>query len=542
MKNIPLGIEDFASLIKTSYYVDHTRLIEKIESFPETSSILLLRPRRFGKSLHLSMLKYFYESDSTSRNNLFEGLYVANNKELMTSKTKPTIMLRLKDLKANNYDDFLLELFTLINKEYQTANDKYGINNTLTNDKKIDEIALKNSIYQLMNFIYNKTHQKVVILIDEYDTPISYAYNNGYYDKAIEFMRVFYGKILKGNEYLDRAVVTGVIKIAKESLFSDTNNLIVDDGIMSIFDEPCAFSYEETKELLSYYDALEEYEKIIKWYGGYTFNNQNYVNPWSVLSYLLYNKRFATYWSSTASNSELSLLINNDSLDVIYNLFNTKETLPIDFNESINYQNFNSSSNTLMQFLRSTGYLTVKEFTLDNKMILKIPNEEINITFPNEVVNRYMKDNHRLVLYEAKKAMINGDEKALETIIKENLLNALSYYEFGNEKVYQIMMLTLASLIFTNHIVYPEVNAGEGRCDIMISPKNEKDYGAIIEIKSLKAKTSIERMNNSSLNALEQIKKHRYHEELIKRNACPIYAYGICFYKNNIVIKSEKLR
>lgn len=550
MRSIPLGIENFEILRKSCYYVDHTSLIREIERVAPTSAVLILRPRRFGKSLALSMLQCFYESDIEKKAELFSGLKISDDADLMNMPPRPVIALKMKDIKSASYASFLDDFAFLLKDEYQRLRKVYGsalqireMDAIVEGDKSED--TLKVAVYLLSKYLYELTGQRVYLLIDEYDTPISQAKANGYIDDAIRFFQFFYGKTLKGNDYVEKAVITGIVRIAKQSLFSGANNFLLDDGLQTAFQEPCGFSYEECKQLLDYYGALDNYDQIVSWYGGYRFGNVDIVNPWSVLSYLYYNKRLATYWVSTASNSELSSIFstNNVSVSSLSNMLHNETGAKVDLSENVNYQRIHATEDSFLLYLRNAGYLTLSSFTDDNGAILRIPNHEIKLSLPREVISHVLGESNERIraIYAFKEAFINGDEMALEKLIEEDLLSCFTYYEFGSEKAYQVMVLTLSSILFGESIVKSEVIAGEGRCDVLVSPMNEGSFGAVIEIKCLKSRTSKERLDICASSALNQILTHHYCDELKLRKAHPIKAYGFAFQGKRVSIARKTI-
>lgn len=550
MKSIPLGIENFEILRQSCYYVDHTSLIENVQRAAPTTAILILRPRRFGKSLALSMLQSFYEASPKKKRALFGDLEVGKNKTLMEMEPKPTITLKLKDIKSPTYESFLNDFAFLLKEEYLRQINIFGEALRFDDMERIingekGEDVLKTAVYLLAKRLNEISGQRVYLLIDEYDTPISQAKACGYFDELIRFFQFFYGKTLKGNDFIEKAVVTGIVRIAKQSLFSGANNFLLDDGLQTLFPEPCGFSYKECKELLDYYGVKDKFESIVSWYGGYRFGDTKVINPWSVLSFLYYNKRLSSYWVSTASNSELSTIFSegNVSLTSLTEMMRSDIGVKVDISENVNYQRIHATEDSFLLYLRSAGYLTLAEFSDDNGAILKIPNHEIELSLPREVIAHVTGDSYERIraIYSIKEAFLKGDENALEKLIQEQLLSSFSYYDFGSEKAYQVMVLTLASLLFGESIVKSEVNSGEGRCDILISPKNERGFGAIIEIKYLKSRTSLQRLQATSESALKQIISHRYYEELKERKANPIKAYGFAFQGKRVSIAKKTL-
>ena len=551
MKSIPLGVENFREVIQNSYYVDHTVFIEELERLTPTSAVLILRPRRFGKSLTLSMLRFFYESEPCDKEALFRGLKISKNKVLMSGEKKPVLHIKLKDLKPKDYASLNQGFFALIEEEYQRQRSIWGeglccplLDNLKTSG--LNESDLQSSLYELSKTLYVYTGQRVYLLIDEYDTPISNAKYYDYFDDAISFFRTLYGKALKGNDFIEKSVVTGILRIAKQSLFSETNNFVLDDGLQTAFTEPCGFTYSECADMLRYYGADESMDKVITWYGGYRFGDTLCVNPWSALSYLFYQRRFATYWVSSASNSELSTVFSAEKISIVSlnRLLGGVEKAKADIAENINYQQIDYSMDSFYLYLRAAGYLSLSEYTDDNGVILRIPNREIEITFPNEIIKRYAKglNDQRLLSSQIKQAFSSGDESMIQKLFEEELLPSFSYFDFGNEKSYQIMVLTLAALLFENSIIQSEAVVGDGRCDILIAPKNEGGYGAVLEIKYLKARTSQERLQKSAQGALKQVVDNKYCSWLIRGKANPIYAYGISFQGQRVAVSVQRIR
>ena len=551
MKSIPLGVENFGEVIQNSYYVDHTLFIEELERLTPTSAVLILRPRRFGKSLTLSMLRFFYESDKNDRDTLFDGLKISNNKKLMSGQKKPVLHIKLKDLKPKDYSSLIQGFYALIEEEYLRQRAIWGeqFHCSLLDAWKtsgFNEYDLQTSLYELSKALYNFTGKRVYLLIDEYDTPISNAKYHDYFDDAISFFRTLYGKALKGNDFIEKSVVTGILRIAKQSLFSETNNFVLDDGLQTAFTEPCGFTYAECADLLRYYGAEKSMDNVVTWYGGYRFGDTLCVNPWSVLSYLFYQKRFATYWVSSASNSELSTVFSADKISIVSlnRLLGGMEKAKADIAENINYQQIDYSMDSFYLYLRAAGYLSLSEYTEDNAAMMCIPNREIEITFPNEVIKRYTHglNDQRHLSSQIKQAFSSGDADLIQRLFEDELLPSFSYFDFGSEKSYQIMVLTLAALLFENSTVQSEAITGEGRCDILIAPKNEMDYGAVLEIKYLKARTSQERLQKSAQGALKQIADNRYCSWLIREKANPIYAYGISFQGQRVAVAVQRIK
>ena len=331
------------------------------------------------------------------------------------------------------------------------------------------------------------------------------------------------------------------MKFSKISLHSDLNNPIVDTGIETPFKERFAFSYDEVRSLLQYYGREKDFDIVTSWYGGFHYGDGVYANPWSVLSYLFYKGQAKPYWTSTASTGGLLKIVKGgmELIEPLQSLINEDGVFLANPTDSGDYGN--GSVESLYTFLLYSGYLAVKEYTGFGSVKISFPNIETRRIFTPVIIERFEGQSNTTTLLQCAESFYRGDKEMIEKIFR-TLLSSFSYFEFSSEEAYKVMVLTLTYLMFQRHIVKAEVNAGIGRCDIMISPINENDYGAIIEIKHLKTRTTDERLRSSADSALRQIKTHDYHEELCQRKCKTIYAFGMSFYKKSIAVSKEKLK
>lgn len=554
MKKLPLGIENFPEIAKDCYYVDKTLVIRDILQLPKTSVLLFTRPRRFGKSLLLSMIQTFFEKSSTDPDVYFHFLKIAKeNPKIYNQRGQyPVISLSFKDDYGTSFEEILSRSKHILALEYARHEDILGSDLLSDQERKyfqgiesenLDAVNTSYAISALLMMLEKCEKQKPILLIDEYDTPIQSAYENGFYKEAIDFFKPLYGQALKGNRSLSYSIITGVLEIAKESLFSGLNNLNVSTILDDSHDDLLGFTLEETRELLKYFSLDDKLDEVKKWYGGYTFGQKEIINPWSVLKYIE-SRKFAPYWVNTSSNSILGTLIINEDLtlgDTLSRLLSGERANAL-INSSFTYSDIKNNRGVLLSFLAFLGYLSARSSSVYGIYSLSIPNEEILLIFQNEIISRLYQDNGADLIIDFSKAFQTGDEKEIERLLKTTLLSSLSYYDFNYEKTYQIMILTLLTLTFENAEVKSEVNSGEGRCDILVIPKNRSRTGLVIEIRYLKQRTSEARLKASSEAALNQIMKKDYPEELKKDGINHVLCYGISFARKNVSISSKKIK
>ncbi len=550
MKNITLGVEDYLSALD-SYFVDKTLLIKEIIDYANNKSWLITRPRRFGKSLALSMIYYFF----TNKGN-YE--YAFKNKKISKYTDKyftylnkyPVIRLNMKNISADNSETLIRQTIKLISGLYR---DYYELVNSdklfeieknnfmnIANEKYDDPYMYSLALKDLSFYLNRHYNQKVIILIDEYDAPIQIAYENGFYDEIIQFYKNLYSSSLKGNDSIYFSLITGVLEISKESLFSGLNNLntfsIVDDNLIEYF----GFTESETIELFKHYNLEYNKEKIKNWYGGFGTKNTEIYNPWSILSYIE-NEFYSTFWVNTGENSLILNIINNLGIsieDITEYLNNDNKTFI--FDKAISYKDLNTID-ALLSFLVQTGYLTAKR-VIDNNYTINIPNYEIKSIFEKEIINRNKTNLSIDLALNLKSAIINKEEDKISKIIENYILESFSYFELINKKDYQILIVAILAALFDEYIVKSEVNNKNGRCDIMISPKHSKALGIIIELKKYKGIISNNVLDQHALNAIKQIKEKKYYQELIDRNCDEIILYGFVFDNKKLKIKNDTIK
>ena len=545
MKPIGIGIDDFREIILTnSFYVDKTKFIEELEK--DTSKVqLITRPRRFGKTLNMSMLKYFYNIENRDENRkLFSNLYIEKSPIFSEQGKYPIIFISFKDIKADNLD----RMYSELRRNFSELFDNYKFLR-----KNLDERAIEifdsiwkekiganysNSLKFLCKCLYEYYNQEVILLIDEYDTPIISAYEYGYYDKIKTFFTTMYGSALKGNLSLKKAVVTGIMRISKENIFSGLNNIKVNSILESSFSQYFGLTEEEVEQSLRDYGIEYKLEEIQTWYNGYNFGGTRVYNPFSITSYLD-SKKIMPYWVNTSSNTLINKILkeaNNSIFKELSKLFQggvIEKTIDI-------YSNFNELRNTeqIWYLLTNAGYLTpVKEIDYD-KYSLKIPNEEVHYFFERYFIKSFLggRDDFDSVL----RYFLDGDFENFSYELEKILLTNVSCFDFSanaDEGYYHVFILGMMLALRREYYVRSNKEAGRGRFDLVLEPKDKRKNGFVIEFKAPNSEKSLEK---ESEEALSQIIKNRYDVELRERGIENIYYVGMAFYKRDFKLVWKK--
>jgi hypothetical protein len=549
-KKISLGISDFKKFVELdSYLVDKSLLIKDV--IKDTNQIILLpRPRRFGKTLNISMLKYFFEhkiDEKKSNKNLFNGLKIEKESEFKKHfKKYPVVYLTFKDIKDLTFEEAYKNICDIISSVYKNIFFDYSTNLLLDESEKnyisniIDETAseknYKKSLSEstkLLKKIYNK---EVVLLIDEYDTPIHTAYQNGYYNEMITFMQVFLSKALKDNANVFKSVLTGILRVSKESIFSGLNSL----GVYSItsYNYSAYFGFNETevKELLKYFKKENLFEDIKEWYDGYQFGDEKIYNPWSVLNYTAKPRDgLLPYWVNTASNTILRELIKNGDVnlrDDIKLLLEGKELEKRHLNDNIAFGDLRNERNHAISFLYYTGHLTyTKCEMIKNKYFynLKVPNVEVSIIYEDIIQNWLSDAPASSDLNKMLEVLLIGEIDIFEEKFNEYILDTLSYFDVNKkneEAVYQAFMLGILLNLKDRYRIKSNAESGLGRYDICLIPKDKSKTGIIMELKKKLKKYTVEKVLND---ALKQIEEKKYETELLSFGIKNILKIAVTF-------------
>lgn len=558
MKKVPIGISDFKTLIEDDYlFIDKSELIKEFwESNGQT--ILVPRPRRFGKTLNLSMLKYFFQNNNEDNSCLFKGLNIENNKDMMELQGKyPVIYLSFKDEKYSSFEYLQVGLRNILSKLYQDH--KYCLNTdkidnidkeyyNLIINKKAGKIDLSSSLKKLSEYIYNYYNEKVIILIDEYDVPIQAAYIDSYYTETIEFMRNLLSGAFKDNNSLQKGMITGILRVARESIFSGLNNLKVDTILGYNFSDKFGFTESEIEKLAMQYNIKEELANIKEWYNGYFFGDTTIYNPWSILNYISSPKNgLRPYWVNSSSNDLVKVILSKSTADVKSDLEEliSGNSITKTIDENIVMGDIEKSSNNLWSFLLFTGYLKAKEAYRKEEDIfynLSIPNREVRSLYKNIIENWFLdtitKNNYDIMI----KSLITGDIKIFGKLLRQFVLKSISYFDVGGyegEKVYHAFVLGMLISLNNSHEVLSNRESGYGRYDVMIIPKDVSKLGIVIEFKKLDPDDE-ETLEETAEIALNQIFDKKYTTTLESRGITNIKEIAIVFKGKEVYIQESK--
>ncbi|WP_336020236.1 AAA family ATPase [Fusobacterium polymorphum] len=546
MKRIPIGLSDFKHLIEEDfYYFDKTKFIDEI--IQDGAQVkLFTRPRRFGKTLNMSMLKYFFDIKEAEKNKkLFKDLYIEKTESFKEQGQYPVIFLSLKDLKATTWEEMQKDIKSTVARlfsEYKYLLKDLDKFDTITFEnvimKNIELENLKEILKFLTKILYEKYSKKVVILIDEYDSPLVSAYTNGYYEKVKNFFKTFYSTVLKDNTYLQMGILTGIIRVIKAGIFSDLNNLRTYTILSDVYTDIYGLTEEEVEKSLKDYGIEAEISKVKDWYDGYKFGDSEVYNPWSILNFLQ-DKELRAYWVDTSGND----LINNVLKMTNKNIITALERL---FNGDGLKQNLSGTSDLskilsddeIWELLLFSGYLTVEEKINQDNYILRLPNKEVKSLFRKTFIETYIARGSKLSFLM--ESLIENKIEDYEENLQEILLTSVSYNDTkkGNEAFYHGLIMGMGLYLEGEYITKSNIESGLGRYDFLIEPKNKSKRAFIMEFKST---DSVEKLEEVSKEALQQIEDKKYDISLKQNGIKEITYIGIAFCGKQIKIsyKSE---
>jgi hypothetical protein len=590
-KILGTGISDFKNIIESNhYFVDKTALI--YDFFTHGAYISLMpRPKRFGKTLNLSMIEHFFDTQKKKSNQLFSGLEISENKKFCSEHQNkyPVINITLKKIKEPTWEKCLKRFKSVISELYKQyiflkqsnnldEDDKEFINSIIR--KTADEIEYQESLEKLSKYLYKHFEQKVIILVDEYDTPIINAFKHtaipikrpkeemSYYQKVIDYMQSFLGDAFKGNETnLQKGLITGVMRVARESIFSDWNNFNVYGITSNYFSDSFGFTQAETEEILTYFGLQNTLENVEKWYNGYKFGNvEKIYNPWSIVNYILNEKDgFKAHWVNTSDYSLIKERITEQNATKKIQKLIEGKTIDEPIYENFIFSDFETDNELLWTLLTYNGYLTQLQKSDYDNYKLKIPNNEVKKVFTDIIMNwlkNRIKLKRDLIIFTAD-CLINNKLKKFETGFKRIVGDTISYYDtaeehdkekdeiiLAKEQIYHVYILGLLAILSDDYIIKSNREGGEGRYDIMLIPHDKTKNGVVIEIKSIDKqkknednKKIIKRIDEEIESALNQIERNKYYKELLA-NKIPlerIIKVPIVFAgKEPYIIKSDE--
>ncbi|WP_338963110.1 ATP-binding protein [Fusobacterium nucleatum] len=541
MKRIGIGLSDFKELIEEDfYYFDKTKFIDEIVK-DGAKVKLFARPRRFGKTLNMSMLKYFFDIKEGQENRkLFKDLYIEKTESFREQGQYPVIFLSLKDLKATTWEIMEKDIKSTVSRLF--LDHRYLLNDL----DKFDTITFENIIMKNTNIedlkealkfltenLYKKYNQKVVVLIDEYDSPLVSAYINGYYNKAKNFFKTFYSTVLKDNSYLQMGVLTGIIRVIKAGIFSDLNNLSTYTILSDVYTDSYGLTEEEVEKSLKDYGIEAEISKVKDWYDGYKFGDSEVYNPWSIINFLRF-KELRAYWVDTSGNDLINDVLKKMTKDTVKAL----ERL---FDGEGLRQNISGTSdlsklldeNELWELLLFSGYLTIEEKINQKNYILRLPNKEVKELFKDSFLEKYFGRGNKLS--DLMEALTENRIEDYEESLQEILLTSVSYNDTkkGNEAFYHGLIMGMGLYLEGEYITKSNIESGLGRYDFLIEPKNKSKRAFIMEFKST---DSVEKLEEVSKEALKQIEGKKYDISLKQNGINEITYIGIAFCGKQIKI------
>ena len=547
-KPLPIGVSDFKSATTNYYYVDKTLLIRDfLNAIPMVS--LFTRPRRFGKTLNMDMLRVFFEKTPEDTSIYFKDKYIWQCGDYYTKHQGqyPVIFLSFKDVKCSSWQETFQKISKLISLEFMRHSELESSSVLSSYEKEqyhrfasenINEVDCQMGL-QLLSLLLHKHYDKeCVIIIDEYDTPIQQGHLCDFYNEIVDFMRNFFSGGLKDNPHLAFGFLTGILRIAKESIFSGMNNLktnsILDNNYSSYF----GFTNEEVRDMLAYYDYEDKYQEICEWYDGYRFGNSEIFNPWSVINYISDQCFPKAFWQSTGSNDIIGEIIGTATPEINENLYKLfcGNTVTTYVDTSVIYPEVQNNPNSIYSFLLVAGYLKVAEIYPQNDgnymCDVAIPNKEILYVYEKEVLNRTNQNNVSISIHQA---IFSKDTSKLQSLLEDFMLKSISTMDGASEAFYHEMMLGLCAVLGSQFKVRSNRESGLGRFDIELLPMVKGIPGFIFEFKHTKdINVDLDSLANS---ALKQIEDMKYDTELNDFGVEDIVKIGIAFRQKSAVVK-----
>ena len=545
MKLIPTGIENFKTMIdKNAYYVDKTNLIADILN---EQVVLYTRPRRFGKTLNMSMLYYFFSIKEKENAYLFNDLYISKNKEALEHQNKyPTILISLKEMKSSSFKAQIIAfsniIYELLEKNLEilssaqlTDTTKKKLNSLHDETTSIED--LKFSLRVISNALYTHYHQKVIVLIDEYDVPLQSAYQNNYYDEMVDFLRSVFSSALKTNDALEKGIMTGCLRISKESIFTGLNNFKTYSLLDEMNEEYFGFNENEVKQLLEDYQLSSYMDEVKEWYDGYLFGNIEIYNPWSTLMYVDKKSHFSSYkptsfWANTSGNDLVVNYIQNgsDELHEEFEQLIQGKSLEKYIKPELTYREMDNINN-IYSFLLLTGYLRVAEDLGENKYKLIIPNKEVYEIYKQSFMS-YFEDYTFVRKEDLYQCLVREDVDQANEILGDILSRSISYFD-NQESFYHGFLVGL----FSGKKIKSNREAMHGRFDLCILPKQIFQTALILECKHSK---SVKELVSDAKEGAKQIIDNKYEDEIINDGYLHVKGYGISFYKKYCyIVKAE---
>lgn len=556
---LPIGVSDFKELVDNYYYVDKTMMVKDfLDTRPKVS--LFTRPRRFGKTLAMDMIKTFFEVSETDTSRYFRNkkIWDCGEEYRREQGEYPVIFVTFKDIKFPTWEQSLEAIRDVVAAEYRRH--IYLLESDKCNeyDKKyfrsvvegtVTEVGLTSAFRNLSGMLNTHYGKPAVIIIDEYDTPIQQGYTADYYKQIISFMRNLLSGAFKDNQDLSFGFMTGILRVAKESIFSGLNNLTIHSVLDEKYSEFFGFTADEVKEMTEYYGVADKYSDICDWYDGYRFGDKEIFNPWSVINYFYNNCFPKAYWQSTGDNSIIRQIVSEADEETADNLRKLMQgqTVSSYVDTSVIYPEIQNNPSTIYSFLLAAGYLkTVKKDDLhDGNSIcdIAIPNKEIFYVYEKEILSALSDVISQSTAIAIQQAIMKQDIPKLEEHLQKLLLNTISSFDYAHENFYHGLILGICAIMNNLYRVDSNRESGHGRYDIQLRPFKKELPGIIIELKVLKEDVAEDRIDaeleKSANEALEQIEKKQYVTAMEQEGITRFLKIGVSFYKKHVKLTSQ---
>ncbi len=550
---LPIGISDYRVASSEYYYIDKTMMIKDfLDERPMVS--LFTRPRRFGKTLNMDMIRTFFEKTDEDTSKYFQDkkIWSCGQKYRDYQGKYPVIFMTFKDVKCNTWAETYDLISKIIRKEYE-RHSELATSDKLSDIEKqsfteiikgnVKEIDMMMSLSTLSHLLHLHYGVKAVIIIDEYDTPIQQGHVKNFYDDVILFMRNLFSGGLKDNSNIAFGFLTGILRVAKESIFSGLNNLTINSILDNKYSEYFGFTATEIKEMCEYYNAADKFDEICEWYDGYRFGKSDIFNPWSVINYFNNECEPRAFWQSTGSNDIISEVIAEADADIYERLTSLVNgsafTTYID--TGVIYPQIKNNPSTIYSFLLVAGYLkaikTSTAFSGDFMCEVALPNKEISFVYNKEILRKLDNIIPQSTAISIQEAIYSGDGVKLRTLIQTLLTQSVSCYDTAGENFYHGFMLGLCALLGGSYTTSNR-ESGDGRYDIQLMPKNDLLPGIIIELKAEKD-CSADELKKLSETALKQIEDKKYDTEMTAKGIKTIYKYGVAFSGKTVEVASK---
>ena len=556
LKPLPIGISDYKKAVSSYYYVDKTLLIRDfLDYIPQVS--LFTRPRRFGKTLTMDMLRTFFEKSKEDTSVYFKEkkIWECGRKYQEYQGKYPVIYFTFKDVKCDTWEATYEYIYGILRNEFE----RHG---ELLNSKKISfyekryieqvlakeagETDISMALLNLSRMLHIHHDIAPIIIIDEYDTPIQHGYVMGYYDKVVGFMRNLFSGGFKDNKHLSFGFMTGILRVAKESIFSGMNNLKINSIMENRFSEYFGFTTDEVKDMLSYYGHIGKFDEICNWYDGYKFGDTEIFNPWSVLNYLDEECSPKAFWQSTGDNSIIQQIISGGTEEIYENLqlLMQGKTISSYVDTSVIYPEIENNPASVYSFLLSAGYLKVvkTESCYDGNSIcdIAVPNKEIFYVYEKEIISAFSGYFKQATAISIKQALLKRNIFEFQKHLEDFLVQSISSFDYAHENFYHGLMLGIYAVMNNIYQVTSNRESGLGRYDIQMKPLDKRLPGLLMEIKILREKTEEnqvkEKLENLSIQAINQIESKRYMADMQKEGISEIIKIGVAFYKRQVKV------